>query len=270
MFWCWFLPFFVQSHDRLGPTSAAHLLHSLATIPARLYESYDLRYHHTWEVSQTGDGIIQVQRPPTEEHQHAPPKPIDLQLERDMIEKLLNAYFTDFAPLLPVVTQAEFLATPSPPPILLYSMCLVAAARRQVPQGVFDSFRFAVNTVIKADDVLSTSSIVNVQALLILCMMGDCHSQYVPNALSALWIRLGTAIRMVSASTPSLWPTFLWPPGTRPWAASCRICQAKHRAASALVGRLCDKRPMVGHHHFCRSHADLAKDEFGLWTSIHD
>jgi hypothetical protein len=77
-------------------------------------------------------------------------------------------------------------------------MCLVAAARREVPHKIFDSIRYAVNNIIKADDVLSTASIVNVQALLILCMTGDCHSQFVPNALSSLWIRLGTAIRMVS------------------------------------------------------------------------
>ncbi|KAI0062323.1 hypothetical protein BV25DRAFT_672613 [Artomyces pyxidatus] len=179
-----------------GPTSEAHLLHSSATIPSRLYENYDARHHHTWEVTQTGDGLIQVLEPSSDEVQLAMPKPVDMRIERDMIEKLVNAYFTDIAPILPVITQAEFISNPSPPPILLYSICLVAAARREVPQGVFDSIRFAVNTVIKAEDVLSTASIVNVQSLLILCMVGDCHSQFVPNALSALWIRLGTAIRM--------------------------------------------------------------------------
>lgn len=126
------------------------------------------------------------------------PKAIDLRIDRDVVEKLLNAYFTEIAPIYPVVTEAEFLANPSPPPMLLYSMCLVAAARRDVPQSVFDSIRYAVNGIIKADDVLSTATITNVQALLILCMVGDCHSQFVPNALSALWVRLGTAIRMVS------------------------------------------------------------------------
>jgi hypothetical protein len=188
---------FVRSYDPVGPTSTAHLLHSQATISSRIYENYDLRYHHTWEVSKSGDGLIQVQKPAAEEQQASPPKPLDLHLERDVIEKLLNSYFTDVAPILPVITQAEFLANPSPPPILLYSMCLVSAARREVPQGIFDSIRYAVNTVMKADDVLSTASIANVQSLLILCMTGDCHSQFVPNALSALWIRLGTAIRMV-------------------------------------------------------------------------
>lgn len=180
-----------------GPTSAAHLLHSQASISSRIYENYDLRYHHTFEVSKSGDGLIQVQKPANDEQQLVHPKPVDLRIERDVIESLINTYFTEVAPIMPIVTQAEFLENPNPPPILLYSMCLVAAARRETSQAVFDSIRYAVNNVIKADDVLSTASIVNVQALLILCMTGDCHSQFVPNALSALWIRLGTAIRMV-------------------------------------------------------------------------
>ena len=187
-----------MTHDHsTGPTSETHLLHSSATIPSRLYENYDARHHHTWEVSQSGDGLIQVLEPTSGDAPQALQKPVDLRIERDVVEKLVNAYFSEIAPILPVITQAEFLSNPSPPPMLLYSICLVAAARREVPQNVFDAIRYAVNTVIKAEDVLSTASIVNVQSLLILCMVGDCHSQFVPNALSALWIRLGTAIRMV-------------------------------------------------------------------------
>lgn len=180
-----------------GPTAAVHLLHSQPIISSRVYESYDQRYHHTWEISKNGDGVISVENRPEDEKQVAHPKPINLRVEPEVIQNLLNAYFKEIAPLLPVVTQAEFLANPSPPPVLLYSMCLVAAARREVPQSIFDSIRYAVNSVIKGEDVLSTASIANVQALLILSMMGDSHSQFVPNALSALWIRLGTAIRMV-------------------------------------------------------------------------
>jgi hypothetical protein len=172
-------------------------LHSQATISSRVYESYDQRYHHTWEVSKAGDGLIQVEEPTTGEQSFASTRPVELRIDRDIVEKLLNAYFKEIAPVFPVVTQAEFLANPSPPPMLLYSVCLVAAARRDVPQDVFDSIRYAVNGVIKAEDVLSTATIPNVQSLLILCMVGDCHSQFVPNALSGLWVRLGTAIRMV-------------------------------------------------------------------------
>lgn len=149
-------------------------------------------------MSKNGDGIISVQSKLEDDKQMPHSKPVDLRLDPEIMQKLVNFYFQDIAPLLPVITQAEFLSNPSPPPILLYSMCLVAAARRDVPQSVFDSIRYAVNGVIKAEDVLSTASIANVQALLILSMVGDCHSQHVPNALSALWIRLGTAVRMVS------------------------------------------------------------------------
>lgn len=187
-------------------------MHSQASISSRIYETYDARNNHTFEVSKTGDGLISVRKPSVEETAHfTHAKPVDLRIERETIEQLINAYFTDVAPLLPVITKAEFVANSNPAPILLYSMCLIAAARRQVPQMVFDSIRYMVNTIIKSDDVLSTASIANVQALLILCMSGDCHSQSVPNALSALWIRLGTAIRMVKKNFFPLQFSFLTP-----------------------------------------------------------
>lgn len=191
------LPPCLLTTDPEGPTSPAYLLHSQALIGSRTYESYDTRYHHSWDVSAGVDGVIQVSEPQQGELQTAHPKPVDLRIDRDVVEKLVNAYFTEIAPLLPVVTRDEFIASSPPQPILLYSMCLVAAARREVPQAVFDSVRYAVNNLIKAEDVLSTASIVNLQSLLILSMCGDCHSQFAPNALSALWIRLGCAIRMV-------------------------------------------------------------------------
>ena len=167
-------------------------------IPPRTYESYDSRYNHTWEVSKSGDGLIHVHEPPAGGTHAVTPKQVDLKVDRDTIEKLLNLYFTEIAPQFPIVTQAEFLAKPSPSPLLLYACCLVAAAKRQFPQAIFDSIRSAANSVIKTDDVLSTASTVNVQSLLILCMVADSHSQYVPHALSALWVRAGTAIRMVN------------------------------------------------------------------------
>ncbi|VDB82669.1 unnamed protein product [Peniophora sp. CBMAI 1063] len=179
-----------------GNTSEAHLLHSSATIPSRLYESYDARHHHSWSLSASRDGFITVREPAPPPDADLPPRPADMNIARDVVEQLLNAYFKEIAPVLPIITREEFLSTQSPPPILLYSMCLVAAARRSVPQSTFEQIRYAVNAIIKAEDVLSTATIANVQALLILCMVGDCHSQFVPNALSALWIRLGTTLRM--------------------------------------------------------------------------
>ena len=185
-----------------------HLLHSTATVPAKAYHSFDQRYNHTWEVSKTGDGLIQV-RDRSSSHSPRSPSPgagslpsSALPLDRTLVEKLINSYFTSIAPLIPVLTQSEFLALsdPQPPPILLYSVCLVAAAQRDVPENVFESLRTAVNELIKSEDVLCTASVVNVQSLLVLGVCADCHSRFVPSALSSLWIRLGTAIRMVSFS----------------------------------------------------------------------
>ena len=187
------------------------MLHSQALVSSRTYEAYDLRYHHSWDVSSDGTGIVRVHEPEQGELQLALPKPIDLRIERDVVEKLVNSYFTDIAPMLPVVTREEFIASSPPPPILLYSMCLVAATRRSVPQQVFESIRYTVNSLIKAEDVLSTASIVNMQSLLILAMVGDCHSQYVPHALSALWVRLGCAIRMVGYLVPVVTVVLLIP-----------------------------------------------------------
>ncbi|KZT71287.1 hypothetical protein DAEQUDRAFT_123587 [Daedalea quercina L-15889] len=179
-----------------GPTSATYMLHSQAMLQSRAYESFDMRYHHSWDVSTGGDGVIRVHEPQQGELQLALPKPVDLRIERDVVEKLVNAYFAEVAPMLPIITREEFIASSPPSPVLLYAICLVAAASRDVPQNVYDSLRYAVNSLIKAEDVMSTASTVNIQALLILAMCGDCHSQFVPNALSALWTRLGCAIRM--------------------------------------------------------------------------
>lgn len=216
---------------RIGPTSATYMLHSQAMLQSRAYESFDMRYHHSWDVSTGGDGVIRVHEPQQGELQLALPKPVDLHIERDVVERLVNAYFVEVAPLLPVVTRDEFIASSPPPPVLLYAICLVAAASRDVPQNVYESLRYAVNSLIKAEDVMSTASTVNIQALLILAMCGDCHSQFVPNALSALWIRLGSAIRMVriSGGKPAnsrltICATLV---GTRSRLPPCRVRQAE-------------------------------------------
>ncbi|KAH6895051.1 fungal-specific transcription factor domain-containing protein [Coprinopsis sp. MPI-PUGE-AT-0042] len=184
-----------DSHNTIGPTSPAYLLHSQASVAAKVYESYDQRHNHTFTVGDSGDGFIRIHKPTAEEQQASHARPV-FHVEPEVIQSLVNAYFTNIAPILPIVTKAEFLASTNPPPVLLYSMCLVAAARREVDPAVFDAIRHTVNSIIKSEDVLSDAKLVNVQALLILSMSGDCHSQFVPTALSSLWIRLGTAIRM--------------------------------------------------------------------------
>lgn len=173
-----------------------HLLRSHQTTSSRIYENDDPKYYQSFNVALSADGLVVVRNSSADERLQAHNSMPVLHVERVVIEQLVNSYFTEISPILPILTKADFIANPKPPPILLYSICLVAATRRHVPSPIFDSIRFTVNNLIKADDVLSTPTIVNVQSLLILCMTGDCHSQFVPDALSALWVRLGTAIRM--------------------------------------------------------------------------
>ncbi|KDQ18055.1 hypothetical protein BOTBODRAFT_155106 [Botryobasidium botryosum FD-172 SS1] len=179
-----------------GPTSLSYIMHSTPSVPTRAFESYDLRYRQTWEVGKSGDGFIQIHEPSPSSAPLTMPKPVETRMERGVMEKLVNSYFKNIAPLFPVVTAAEFLASPSPPPVLLYAICCVAAAARDVPQRVFEALRAATNAVIRSEDVLSNASVVNVQALLILGMCGDCHSTSVHNAMSAAWLRVSAAIRM--------------------------------------------------------------------------
>lgn len=123
----------------------------------------------------------------------------------------------------------------------MYSMCLVAAARREVPQKVFDSIRHMVNTIIKEGDVLSTASFINLQAI-ILCMMTDCHLQFVPTTLSGLWIRLGAAsIKMVSFF--KLFLPFLYLPNLvcRPRIWGCIVLKLRRRIWGASACLVCDR-----------------------------
>jgi hypothetical protein len=105
-------------------------MHSTPSLPVRIFESYDLRYHQTWEVGKSGDGFIQVNDPSPNQMATTMPKPVEYRLDRDTLASLINAYFREVAPQFPVVSEAEFLSNSSPPPVLLYAICSVAAARR--------------------------------------------------------------------------------------------------------------------------------------------
>lgn len=47
-------------------------------------------------MSKSGDGLIQVQKPANDDGHNARSEPLDLNIECDIMENLLNAYFTDF------------------------------------------------------------------------------------------------------------------------------------------------------------------------------
>jgi hypothetical protein len=185
-----------------GPTSLSFLVHSTAYIPVRTMENYDTRYHQTWQVGASGEGFIQVLEPSGSAQNSAAstplPKPLENRLERETLQNLINAYFREVAPTFCVITRDEFVRSPAPTPVLLYAMCVVAASSRHVTRDVFDALRGALATVMRNEDVLSVSSVANVQALLILTMNGDSHSVSIPNATSAAWLRAGAVSPLIS------------------------------------------------------------------------
>lgn len=204
---------------RLGPTSLTYILHSSSTMPA--VDSFDLRYHQTWRVGRSGEGFIQIHE------QDDPNMPTDddnfedggktRNIEREVLQSLINYYFRYISPIFPVITESEFLhgtsedreragktgkvdtsrtQTHEPTPVLLYAMCTIAATARHVPFQVFDALRIMLNTVIRSDDVLSTATLSNIQALLIAGMSAEAHGRVPSQAMSAAFIRTSTAIRM--------------------------------------------------------------------------
>jgi len=203
-----------------GPTSISFLLHSTAALPRNIVESYDLKHHTTWAVtSQHGSGIIRVSNPPAfgsfndnQSSNHSaqddlnedgsprgPPKrPADGKspLSSKMISNLVNDYFEHVAPIFPIVSKHEFADSESPSPLLLYVMCGVASTRRGRPREVFTAIRSVINGMIRNNDVMSDSSYENVQALLILSLVGDLNAQPVAKTVSACINRLSAAIRM--------------------------------------------------------------------------
>ena len=181
-----------------GPTSVPFIMHSTATMPKGALNTYDLRNNHRWEVSHSGDGFIHVGHPLGADAGIARPTPalVHQQVREDVLGKLVTSYFANIAPLFPVISRYDFLnLKPNPPPLLLYSICVVAAAQRDTPREIFDALRAAVKRCICEDDVLSTSSTASVQALLVLGMCGDAHGSYAPLAVTALWQRVGAAVR---------------------------------------------------------------------------
>ncbi|WVQ63363.1 uncharacterized protein L199_001516 [Kwoniella botswanensis] len=186
-----------------GPTSIAFLLHT--TIPTIPSEAFDLRHHNSWEVLEDGNGVIRVNAPPSAPlHADADPsdptrahnrlnKPI---LSGQMMSLLVNAYFSEVAPLFPIVSRAEFAAKTTPSPLMLYSICGLGATRRQFPREIFAGVRGVINGLLRSNDILSDAKFENVQALLLLAQVGDLHAQPTAATASASLIRTGAAIRM--------------------------------------------------------------------------
>lgn len=69
---------------------------------------------------------------------------------------------------------------------------------------MFSSLKKTINGIIRSNDILSDTSLVNVQSLLIISNVGDLHGSVGSGgSVGACSVRLGVAIRMVRPPTPS-------------------------------------------------------------------
>lgn len=193
----------------LGPTSIAYIVHSTAFVPGAAIEQHDLKHHQTFEVGASGDGIIKFHRPPKghaamldwedagESYDIAKiPELIRGRLAGDVAEKLVNSYFEKVGHLFPVMTKSEFLHLSPPPPLLLYSICGVAALSRDVPKEVLTAVKMTLNGLFKDLDLLSNSNDKTVKALLIMSLHSDLHGNTAVQGGTRCWNRVGSAIRM--------------------------------------------------------------------------
>lgn len=214
------------------------LLHSAIAVPEDAFLWYDSRHSTTWEVTDSGDGVIKVHHPdafkpsrvgevagsgpsPNEfssptvlDRASPPPTPSKAHAEIPTAEKtaeaatlslatlqnLVNIYFESVAPLFPFVTRREFLANASPPPQLLYAICGVAAARRDIPEATFCALRKMINAVMVKLMVAIEPSRTNIQTLLVLSLVGELNWSTADTIGTTALMRLAAAIRMVRIS----------------------------------------------------------------------
>jgi hypothetical protein len=108
-----------------GPSSINFLLHT--TLPAEAGQAYDLRHHHSWEVSEDGNGLIRINAPPSAagfadgRSSSDDPSGTHNRLNKPLlsaqtISLLVNAYFEHLAPLFPVISRSDFAAKQNPSP----------------------------------------------------------------------------------------------------------------------------------------------------------
>lgn len=109
-----------------------------------------------------------------------------------MAEKLVNSYFEKIATLFPVVTKSEFLHLSPPPPLLLYSICAVAALSREVPKEVLGAVKMTLAALFRENDLMSVSSNVTIRSLLIMSLHSDLHGSTAVQSGTRMWNRTGT------------------------------------------------------------------------------
>lgn len=152
--------------------------------------------HSYWEVTEDSDGKIQVEVAPGAEGSDGSSRVTKYVLPPPLMSTLVNAYFDDGHEYLPIVSRRDFIDSHKPYPLLLYSICGLAATRREFPRHIFNRLRGLVNGLLRSNDILSHARIEHVQSLLIMAETGELHAQPTAPTASAAMMRLSCAVRM--------------------------------------------------------------------------
>jgi hypothetical protein len=184
-----------QAEPRLfGSTSLSHLLHSTSTLPIEHLKGYDDKHAQRFEVKNTGDGFIRVTsgnsnpHPETAAKCEAPPG-----LQAELVEQLVNRYFEGPGMRFPVISRADFLHSGSLTPLLLYTICGVAALAHDVPSNILRTIKQLIAHAMRDDEAMSRSSLQTIQGLLLYSYAFELERGA---AASRTWFCLGMAVRM--------------------------------------------------------------------------
>lgn len=181
----------------VGATSLSHLLHSTSTLPVEHLQQYDSKYCQSFEVKSTGDGFIQVANNPkapfdsSSGYNNGLEPPVGLPAE--LVEQLVNRYFETTAVRFPVVTRTDFLAATTLSPLLLYTICGVAALAHDIPSHVLRTVKILIAHALKDDEAMNRSSLQTIQGLLLYSYAFELERGA---AASRTWFCLGLAVRM--------------------------------------------------------------------------
>ncbi|GAA5999049.1 uncharacterized protein JCM10292_003285 [Rhodotorula paludigena] len=117
-------------------------------------------------------------------------------LSKETVMSLLEHFINEVLPVFPVITPEELRSFDSLSPITLLSACVIAAGSRKFPYSIFNTVRAYWQTALAMSDVCTTSSLANLQALLIMTMSPEPHGATASGGGSTSFLKTGVLIRM--------------------------------------------------------------------------